>query len=137
GRPRLEVEPDLLIGQVVKRYAQRRVVSTSQRVVRGTAAAIGAVLDATATGTGIHTAYIERLNATFRSHLAPLARRGRAIAHTLAALEAGMWLVGVSYNLCWAHDSLRVAAPTGSGRKWRGRTPALAARLTDPPRAPP
>ena len=56
GRPRLEVEPDLLIGQLVKRSAQRRVVSTSQRVVRGTAAAIGAVLDATATGTGIHTA---------------------------------------------------------------------------------
>src|SRR5207245_6270164 len=87
-----------LSGQVVKRYAQRHVSSTSQRVVRGTAEAIGAVLEATATGTGIHTAYIERLNATFRSHLAPLVRRGRAIAHTLATLQAGMWLVGVSYS---------------------------------------
>ena len=133
GRPHLVVEPGLLIGQVVKQYAQRRVVSTSQRVVRGTAQAIGAVLQATATGTGIHTAYIERLNATFRSHLAPLVRRGRAIAHTLATLQAGMWLVGVSYNLCWAHDSLRVAAPPGSGRKWRERTPAMAAGLTDHP----
>jgi transposase-like protein len=130
GRPRLVVEPGLLIGQVVKRYAQRHVVSTSQRVVRGTATAIGAVLEATGTGAGIHTAYIERLNATFRGHLAPLVRRGRAIAHTLATLEAGMWLVGASYNLCWPHAGLRLEA---AGRTWLERTPAMAAGLTDHP----
>jgi len=133
GRPPLVVEPGLLIGQVVKRYAQRHVSSTSQRVVRGTAEAIGAVLEATATGSGIHTAYIERLNATFRSHLTPLVRRGRAIAHTRATLEAGMWLVGTSYNLCWMHDSLRLEAPAGSDRTWCERTPAMAAGLTDHP----
>jgi transposase-like protein len=133
GRPHLVVEPGLLIGQVVKRYAQRRVISTSQRVVLGTAEAIRAVLEATATGTGIHTAYIERLNATFRSHLAPLVRRGRAIAHTLTTLEAGMWLVGVAYNLCWPHDSLRLEAAAGSERTWLERTPAMAAGLTDHP----
>ena len=131
GRPHLVVEPGLLIGQVVKRYARRHVISTSQRVVRGTAQAIGAVLEETATGTGIHTSYIERLNATFRSHLAPLVRRGRAIAHTRATLEAGMWLVGTSYNLIWRHDSLRLELPTGSGRAWLERTPAMAAGLTD------
>jgi len=101
GRPRLVVEPGLLIGQVVKRYVQRHVVSTSQRVVRGTARAIGAVLEATRTGTGIHTSYIERLNATFGSHLAPLVRRGRAMAHLVATLAAGRWLVGSAYNWCW------------------------------------
>jgi transposase-like protein len=133
GRPRLVVAPGLLIGQVVKRYAQRHVVSVSQRVVRGTAQAISAVLAATGTGVGIHTSYIERLNATFRSHLVPLARRGRASAHTPATLEAGMWLVGCSYNWCWPHASLRQLAPIGSGRKWCERTPAMAAGLTDHP----
>jgi transposase-like protein len=133
GRPRLVVEPGLLIGQVVKRYAQRHVVGVSQRVVRGTAQAISAVLKATRTGTGIHTSYIERLNATFRSHLVPLVRRGRAIVHTLAALEAGMWLVGCCYNWCWPHDSLRLQAPATRGRKWLERTPAMAAGLTDHP----
>ncbi len=133
GRPRLVVEPGLLIGQVVKRYAQRHVISVSQRVVRGTAQAISNVLEATGTGAGIHTSYIERLNATFRSHLAPLVRRGRAIAHTVAALQAGMWLVGCCYNWCWPHDSLRLEAPAGSGRKWLERTPAMAAGLTDHP----
>jgi len=133
GRPRLAVEPGLLIGQVVKRYAQRHVISTSQRVVRGTAQAIESVLAVTGTGTGIHTSYIERLNATFRSHLTPLVRRGRALAHLRATLEAGMWLVGTSYNLIWRHDSLRVQAPAGSGRTWLERTPAMAAGLTDHP----
>src|SRR6266568_3241620 len=133
GRPPLLVEPGLLMGQVVKRYAQRRVISTSQRVVRGTAEALGAILEATATGTGIHTASIERLTAPFRSHLAPLVRRGRAIAHTRATLEAGRWLVGTSSTLCWMHDSLRLEAPAGRDRNWCERTPAMAAGLTDHP----
>jgi transposase-like protein len=130
GRPRLVLAAGLLLGQMVKRYAQRRVVSVERRVVRGTAEAVAAVLAATHSGTGINTAYIERLNATFRGSLACLVRRGRAIAHTEAVLTAGMWLVGCAYNFCWLHDSLRVAAPVGACWKWQARTPAMAAGLT-------
>jgi hypothetical protein len=36
GRPRLVVEAGLLIGQLIKRYARRRVVGVVHRVVRGT-----------------------------------------------------------------------------------------------------
>ena len=131
GRPRLVLAAGFLLGQVVKQYAKRRVVRVQQRVVQGTAGAIAAVLAATGTGHGIHTAYIERLNATFRSCLAPLVRRGRAIAHKEETLQAGMYLVGGAYNFCWAHGSLRVLAPARSGRKWQERTPAMAAGLTD------
>jgi transposase-like protein len=131
GRPRLEPEPGLLIGQVVKHQEKRRVVGVTRRVVRGTAAAILAVLTATGTGTGINTAYIERLNATFRAAAAPLTRRGRAIARTTEALQAEMFLVGCAYNFCWEHESLRQAASAGARSKWRGRTPAMAAGLTD------
>jgi hypothetical protein len=130
GRPRLVREQGLLLGQVVKRYVQRRVVSVERRVVWGTAEAIAAVLAATGSGTGINTAYIERLNAPFRASLAPLVRRGRAIAHTQTALTAGMYLVGCAYNFCWLHESLRVAAPAGAPWKWQERTPAMAAGLT-------
>jgi transposase-like protein len=130
GRPRLVAEHGLLLGQVVKRYVQRRVVSVERRAVRGTEAAIATVLATTGGGSGIHTAYIERLNATFRTSLAPLVRRGRAIAHTEAVLTAGMWLVGCAYNFCWLHDSLRIAAPAGACWKWQERTPAMAAGLT-------
>jgi hypothetical protein len=110
GRPRLVLGAGFLLGQVVKQYAKRRVVSVKQRVVRGTAGAIAAVLQATGTGHEIHTAYIERLNATFRSALAPLVRRGRAIAHKAETLTAGMYLVGCTYNFCWEHASLRLLA---------------------------
>jgi transposase-like protein len=130
GRPRLVLEPGLLLGQMVKRYARRRVVSVERRVIRGTEEAIEAVLDATKSGSGINTAYIERLNATFRASLAPLVRRGRAIARTEAVLTAGMWLVGCAYNFCWLHESLRIAAPAGTCWKWQEHTPAMAAGLT-------
>jgi hypothetical protein len=94
GRPRLVRENGLLLGQVVKRYATRRVRRVERRVVRGREQAIAMVLTATHTGTGVNTADIERLNATFRASLAPLVRRGRAIAHPETVLTAGMWLVG-------------------------------------------
>ena len=42
----------------------------------------------------INTAYIERLNATFRERLAPLARRCRALARQTLTLHEGMFMVG-------------------------------------------
>jgi hypothetical protein len=133
GRPRLVLPDGFQFAQVVKHAAKRHVVGVTRRVLHGTLAGIDAVLTATATGTVINTAYIERLNATFRAHLAPLTRRGRAIARTEAALTAGMWLVGTAYNFCWPHDSLRQRAPDPAPRKWLLRTPAMAAGLADHP----
>src|SRR3954454_6490773 len=103
GRPRLVLAAGFLLGQVVKQYAQRRVVSVQPRVVQGTAAAIAAVLAGPGSGDGIHTAYIQRPTATLRSALAPLVRRGGAIAHKADTLTAGMYLVGGAYNFCWTH----------------------------------
>jgi transposase-like protein len=131
GRPRLVLPDGFLLGQVVKQYAHRHVIAVAHRVIYGTPAAITAALAATGGGTVINTASIERLNATFRAHLAPLIRRGRALAHTTTVLTAGMYLVGCAYNLCWEHDSLRQAAATGAPTKWIERTPAMAAGLTD------
>ena len=131
GRPRLVLPDGFQFAQVVKHSAKRHVVGVPRRVVRGTLDSIEAVLTATATGTVINTAYIERLNATFRAHLAPLTRRGRASARTEATLTAGMWLIGTAYNFCSPHHSLRQLAPAHAPRKWRLRTPAMAAGLTD------
>jgi hypothetical protein len=133
GRPRLELPAGFQFAQVVKHAAKRHVVGVTRRVVHGTLVGVEAVLTATRTGTVINTAYIERLNATFRAHLAPLARRGRAIARTEATLTAGMWLVGTAYNFCWPHHSLRQRAPDDAPHKWHQRTPAMAAGLTDHP----
>jgi len=131
GRPRLVLPAGFQFAQVVTHAAKRQVVGVTRRVVHGTLAGIEAVLTATATGTVITTAYIERLTATFRAPLAPRTRRGRAIARTDAALTAGMWLVGTAYTFCWPHDSLRQRAPDQAPRTWLQRTPTMAAGLTD------
>ena len=119
GRPRLVLPDGLLVAQVVKQYAKRHVRAVAHRVVRGCGGAVAATLLATQGTATITTAHIERLNATFRARLAPLARRSRATVHQRATLEQGMWLVGVVYNCCTPHRSLG------------GQTPARAAGLTD------
>jgi hypothetical protein len=131
GRPRLGGEPGLLIGQVVKRYAQRRVVGVVHRVVRGTTEAIAAALAATGGGPVINTAARERLHAPFRSALAPLVRRGRALAQTEAVLTTGRYLVGCAYHFCWSHRRLRQRAREEAPQQWQERTPAMAAGWTE------
>jgi transposase-like protein len=133
GRPPRVCPPGLQLAQVVKTYAQRRVVGVRRRVVLGTTKAVAQVLTTASGGQHqINTAYIERLNATFRACLAPLARRTRALAHGETLLTAGMFLVGTAYNFVWCHESLRLRN-AGPGRKWQERTPAMAAGLTDHP----
>lgn len=107
------------------------MISVVHRVGRGTTEAIAAALAVTGGGTVINTASSERLNATFRSALAPLVRRGRALAHTEEMLTAGRYLGGCAYHFCWYHRSLRLRAPTAAQPKWQERTPAIAAGLTD------
>jgi len=132
GRPRLVRPPEVLLAQVIKTAAKRRVVSVTQRVVFGSVEAVAHVLTTTHSGTMINTAYIERLNATFRACWAPLVRRTRALTRQIPHLTAGMYLVGTAYNFCWPHASLRTRR-VGPGRKWLERTPAMAAGLADHP----
>ena len=123
GRPRLRSWRNLCIAQVVKRYAQRCVVDVERRIVDGTPARVE-TLRRRSQGDGvINTAYIERLNATFRERLASLTRRGRALARRTLTLQQGMYVVGTVYNFCTSHESLCVA-----GGK---QTPAMAAGITD------
>ncbi len=111
-------------------YAHRRVVGVIRRVIQGSEAAVQAMVAQTQGGGSINTAYIERLNATFRERLACLVRRGRRLARQVATVSAGMSLVGAVYNFCTFHESLR--QPGGAGEaKWVPRTPAMAAGITD------
>jgi hypothetical protein len=89
-------------------------------------------LEKTQGGGVINTAYIERLNATFRQRLAWLARRTRHLAQQGATLMAGMFTVGCFYNFCDNHHSLRLKLWVGRrGYRWVQRTPAMAAGLAD------
>lgn len=116
GRCRLVEWPGLVIGQVVKQRLMGRVVGVTRRRAHGTAEWAKRLLG----GGTIQTAYIERLNGTFRARLAVLVRRTRAGGRSVARLTAGMWLVGTCYNFCTPHASLA-----------DGQTPAMASGITD------
>jgi len=113
--------PGLVIGHAAQRVSVKQrqeghVVGVTRGLAHGTARWAVRLL----AGGTIQTAYIERLNGTFRARLASLARRTHAGGHTVGRLEAGMWLIGTRDNFCTPHGSLP-----------RRQTPAMAAGITD------
>ena len=129
GRRRLQTWAGVCYAQVVKGYEQRRVVAVERRVKYGAAEQVEALRHKAGDSGGVlNTAFIERLNATFRQRLTSLVRRTRALARRTATIEHGMWLVGTLYHFCTPHESLRVR---GGENRWAARTPAMAASITD------
>src|SRR5213080_698689 len=126
GRACLQVWPQLHIGTVIKRSEKKRVVEVTRRMAHGLLAQAEKLLLLSQGGTILNTAFIERLNGTFRQRLASLTRRSRHAAHRLFALETGMYLIGCTYNFCFPHHELSKTKHVGSPC-----TPAMAARLTD------
>jgi IS1 family transposase len=118
GRCSLQVWPHLLIGQVIKKQRKRRTVEVKRTLLPGEESAALACLHDSGGGKEINTSFIERFNATMRERLAALTRRCRHASQRLEAVQWGMYLIGCTDNLCWVHQPL-------------GRTPAMAARLTD------
>lgn len=127
GRPRLLAWPCLVIGQVVKQYEKGRVIGVQQRLVQGS---VDQLTGLQSDENKLNTAYIERLNATFRQRLCCLVRRGRCLARQESTLQAGLYLVGCLYNFCTPHQSLR-QEQRQEASKWHERTPAMAAGITD------
>ena len=131
GRPRLIAWPNVAIVQVVKQRCGDRL-DIQRRIVQEAHEMIQRLIQVSQGHGGINTAFIERLNATFRQRLDPLARRTRTLAHKAETLTAGMYVVGCLYNFCDPHHSLRVKLSVGNyGYHWVQRTPAIAAGLTD------
>jgi transposase-like protein len=94
GRPRLAAWPDVALVQVIKRYTRGRVSQVEQRIVQGVLTLIARLLVESQGGILINTAFIERLNATFRQRLAWLTRRTRTLARRPETLHAGIYLLG-------------------------------------------
>jgi transposase-like protein len=132
GRPRFFSWPDIAIVQVIK---QRRdgEFSIKRRIVQGCHKQVERLRQASQGTIGvINTAYIERLNATFRQRLPWLTRRTRCLAQQAETITAGMYIVGCFYNFCDYHQALRQRLSVGRfDHRWVQRTPALAAGLTD------
>ena len=94
GRACLQVWPELHIGTVIKRTEKKRVVEITRRMTHGLLAQAEKLLLLSHGGMSLNTAFIERLNGTFRERLASLTRKSRHAARRLRALETGMYLIG-------------------------------------------
>lgn len=123
GRCCLEIWPTLVIGQVIKHQQKHRVVEVERRLLRGDPDQAQKLLHKTSGCQVLNTAYIERLNGTMRERLAQLTRKCRHAACRLESLHHGMYLLGVTYNLCWPHQQL--------SRHHQQVSPAMASGVTD------
>jgi IS1 family transposase/transposase-like protein len=142
GRPPLpyKVPPEnLLYAVVVKRRENGRVVEVSTEVVYGSPQRIAALLRHSATMHVISTYGVERNNLTIRQHSRRMTRRVNAFSKDRIYLKYQLALAFADYHFAVPHRGLRqrletpqaTNGPKGSPKKWRERTPAMAAGLTD------
>jgi hypothetical protein len=131
GRCKMVAWPDIAIVQVVKQRVAG-VLTVDRRIIQGAEGMVERLIKMTQGKGVINTAFIERLNATFRQRINPLTRRTRTIAQRPETLATGMYLMGCFYNFCDFHHSLRLKLFAGSfGYRWVQRTPAIASQLAD------
>jgi len=131
GRCKWVAWQDIAIVQVVKQRVDG-VLHVERRIVQGAKNMVECLIITTQGKGVINTAFIERLNATFRQRINSLTRRTRTLAQRSETLGAGMYIVGCFYNFCDFHHSLRLKLSVGSfGYRWVQRTPAIASKLAD------
>lgn len=118
GRPAMHIWKQLTLVQVVK-HTSTNTWAGLRHVLWGSCTSFLRLIECTQGAGGINTAYIERLNATFRGHLSLLVRRSRCPARRRETVSQRVFLLGCVYNFCSIHASLRHS------------TPAMAAGLTD------
>lgn len=137
-KPRCRPPPELLYAQVVKKREKGRVVEVGTQVVFGDPQAIAACLAVSPVSHTINTSFVERDNLTQRQSNRRLTRRTNSFSKDITWFEKQLWLSLAYYHLVLPHESLQEPLPmpestrgTGSPRKWRPVTPAMAAGMTE------
>jgi hypothetical protein len=127
GRPPTRPKPgkDWLYLQMIKQRNQHgRLQGVKLKAIWGSEAELVELL-------GKSTAYIERSNLTTRIFSARLTRKTLAFSKNVQAHENAVTWEDAYYNWVRPHKTLRVEIQDDPTRKWRLRTPAMAAGLTD------
>lgn len=110
--------------QMVKHYSGRKLGWIEVRHIQGLPIAVAEeLIRLHRIGSGINTAFVERLNLTERQSSAKLKRKTLCYAKLVERLAGFMSLFQAYYNFVRPHESLEE-----NGAR---RTPAMAARLTD------
>jgi len=136
GRPRLEywrVPEDLVYVTVHKVRQNNRVVVVEERLIYGSPQQLEEALANSAVNHGrVTTVHIERYNGTDRHRNARKVRKTYRFSKDWDVHEAMSCFVAFSANICKPVRTLRQKRRRKEGRrKWRQRTPAMAAGLAD------
>lgn len=129
GRPPTRKKPGtewLYLQMVKQRDASGHFIGTKLKAIFGS-------LDNLIQLLGQTTAYIERSNLTSRLFNGRQTRKTLAFSKDLSYCRAAATWEDSYYNLVKPHKSLRLPVVDIPGRKWKPRTPAMAAELTDHP----
>jgi IS1 family transposase len=127
GDPEAGLPEWLVYATVHKTRERNRVVKVEARLVLGTlvnlaAALVWAVLD------GINTVFVERSNGSDRHRNGRKVRKTYRFSKDWGVHAAVSYFTLYSANFCWAVRTLRQEV---GPRRYRQRTPAMAAGLTD------
>jgi IS1 family transposase/transposase-like protein len=129
---------DFLYGQVIKRQRRRKTVEVERRLLWGEEKHYRERLRGAGLSGRINTAFVERLNLTIRQCVSKLTRRTWGSARYTPELMEHLEWWRCYYHFVRPHESLAVELfkpVTRKGRqlprKYRRRTPAMAAGLTD------
>jgi hypothetical protein len=131
GRPRgsSEVAPAGLTSATVhKTRVKGRVMKVEQRLIFGTAEAVGTALARSASSRAVNTSFVERQNGTDRNRNARKVRKSDGFSKDWSVHQAITYFTMYSDNFCWAVRTLRVKT---ENETWLRRTPAMAAGLAD------
>jgi IS1 family transposase len=130
-----EPDPALNYATVCKQRKDGRVVSVTTKVVFGTERSVAAALRDSKASRTINTSFLERHNGTDRHRNARKARRTYRFSKQWLVHEAVGRFTYYTYNFCWCVRTLAQRINQRGKRKnrtkWKQRTPAMAAGLTD------
>jgi IS1 family transposase len=131
GRPkgsRRIPENGLKYATVHKHRRKGRVVKIDRRAVFGSKRDVEAAVEVSSVSNMINTAFVERHNGTDRNRNARKVRKSYCFSKDWYVHNAMTYFTMYSYNFCWPVRTLRLQDQID---KWRSRSPAMAAGLTD------
>ena len=116
-------QPEWKCLQVTKHRSGGRLIGITYRVVYGDPKEVPDLM-------GLNTAYVERTNLTSRQMNGRMVRKTLSFSKEEEMLQASCALEDAVYNLMRPVKTLRIEV-NNDCRRWKPRTPAMAARLTD------
>ena len=130
-RPKRLLPKELQYAQVVKKRRKGRVVKIETRVIFGSKKKVNQILIGSPVSKKVNISFTERNNLSLRHQSKRLSRKTLCFSKQKRMLELALYLALAYYHFAKEHQGLRQRIYKQKPKKWRYRTPAMAAKITD------